>query len=54
VQPAGFPGWLGAAHAESSVRNLGDLPLWVEPDALGNQVAAAAEVGGARSTEEAG
>jgi len=54
MQRLGLPGWLGAARAERSARNLGDPSWWVEPNAPGDRQAATAEVGGARSSEEAG
>ena len=54
MQRLGLPGWLGAARAKRSARNLGDPSSRVEPNAPGNRQAAATEVGGARSSEEAG
>ena len=49
-----FPGWLGTARADRSDRNLGDPTTWVEPNALGDQQAAASEVGGVSKSDEAG
>lgn len=44
----------GQRAPKDQSRNLGDPSSWVEPNAPGNRQAAAAEVGGARSSEEAG
>ena len=52
-RPASRGGWGQRAPKDQS-RNLGDPSSWVEPNAPGNRQAAAAEVGGARSSEEAG
>ena len=50
----GFPGWLGAARADRSVKEPGiSAVVGLEPNAPGNRQAAAAEVGGARSSVEA-
>jgi hypothetical protein len=46
-------GWGQRAPKDQS-RNLGDPSSWVEPNAPGNWQAAAAEVGGVRSSAEAG